>query len=263
MKIKIISDLKIMILLLLFIYAPASQAKSELIDEPRGCFATLRFPCAVRASFSPQKLDVKGVQASLNQGTSVILYSEKKWRLLEGQMWLRSSSDFQLSTGFVQFSLNGDSWIDFISDEKVFVQNLIGSFKVSSPLIKLNQAIPVGFGNWYSLIDSDGNLSQGILKVIEPRKFVPEWAEVARLPKKQAIVVIDSYRKSWKGNVEASAQLYQEVVNRRLASIERRQIIKARRAKAEFDERARLRRMFRERFENDQSIDQLVDGLTH
>jgi len=246
-KSKVLSFLWVLLLL-----TQVSQAAfaSNLIDEPKSCLKNLKFPCAVRAIEDGQSLSLNGFEINFSSGTNLLLASQQKLQLLDGKIWLRGGNEIEVTTGSVHFIVNGDIWIEELKGERVFVRNMDGRLKVSSALTEIEQQIPVGFENWYALLNTKGALQQGVLKTIEPRRFLTDWSKISHLSKSQVIESVQAYKEKWKGNVEASAQLYQEVVNRQLASVQELELEKARRAREKEAQQAKLREMYRSRFED-------------
>ncbi len=227
-----------------------SYAQSKLIDEPRFCLARQIYPCAFRAQSLAQVLLLNDFEVHLSQGASLLLYDAKHMRLLGGQIWIRRSKELTLTTGFVDFSLNGDTWVDRVSSKKILIRNLNGSVRVSSSLSTLQEVIPVGFENWYSLINSKVHLEQGVLRSIDPLHFLPEWSAIAQLPKTQSLDLLKTYKEYWSGNVEASSHLYQDVVNRHMASFQHEEISKNLKEERKQADEVKMRQMFRARFED-------------
>jgi hypothetical protein len=94
--------------LLLFLVGQVSQA---YIDEPRGCWQSLKLPCAMSSSkagelFSWSSKEQSAEWSASNKSSWIV--EQQGLKLLSGRLWLKKSEQFSLRTS--QLSLKVGSF---------------------------------------------------------------------------------------------------------------------------------------------------------
>ena len=238
---------KIGLVLLLFpIYSWASSFKSY-VDEPKACLVKKAYPCAIRFLSNKSKFISNQLKIFTHEGSVLIIYNARNFRIVEGKFWVRTEGEAKIESGLVQVKGQGDFWVETALNSKVIVRNLKGTVSVESPALLTKVSIPMGFENWYSVVNSAGGLQSGLLKGIDAIAFLPEWYRLAKLPSVETKEILSEYRQSWQGAVAASSEFYRSIIQRNVASNENRENQKQIRSLNEAQERKRLRQMFRDR----------------
>lgn len=239
---------------LLLVLAVSSTVKAEnktepftFVDEPAQCFVREGYPCAVR-SLEPLRLQRGDDIYQFAAETSVVWLSADDLRVLEGRIWIEKSANLSLHIlGSDVVAVDGEFLVTREKDQNLTIMNLNGSVQFPEKGFLKSEALPVGFQNWYGRRGTNGVVQRGVLRPIEVPAFIASWARTGSATRVARGEKLKQYRELWKGNVDQSAELYKNIVERRIASQEdSRAALRRRRQKAD-EERARLRQMFREK----------------
>lgn len=239
-------------LLLLFSLGLTVKAETKaeplvFVDEPAQCFVKEGYPCAVR-SLEPLRLQRGDDVYQFAAETSVVWLSVDDLRVLEGRIWIEKSAKLSLHMlGSDAITIDGEFLVTREKDQNLAIMNLNGSVKFPEKGFLKSEALPVGFQNWYGRRDTNGVVQRGVLRPIEVPSFVATWAKTGSATRVARGEKLKQYRELWKGNVEQSAELYKNIVERRIASQEDSRAALRRRQQKADEERARLRQMFREK----------------
>jgi hypothetical protein len=104
--------------------------------------------------------------------------------------------------------------------------------------------LPPGFENWWEVG------GQGILKPFPIKHTLADWNRWLGLPSKEARDRITKYQEAWKDRAQASAQLYEEIVQRRIASSEEAELQRQEFARRLREETNEFRRKFHDQYYN-------------
>lgn len=216
------------------------------MDEPTGCYASEKFPCAIRALGVSLSIVQKNYAFKLKKDSNLIFYGKNQARLLDGAVWVVQGEALKLQTTHIQVSGRGDYWVEKFNSERTLVRNLNADIQILAGG-KNHEVLPVGFENWFGGLQSDQNLAKGIVRPIEKGYFLSLWNQTAQLSKKNTIQKIGFYRQLWDKNIEGSSQLYREIVQRKLASVELKEKQRVKQEQKNKEERESLRQVFRSR----------------
>lgn len=220
--------------------------ESGFVDEPRGCYFRVESPCSLRMiGRIGVPLSWAGHQLTLKPGSILTLEGSHQIKFIEGEVWVERGDHLKVKLGKWQVTVAGESWIQAEKSGAWLVRNLRGENQVH--LDKLDEVIPVGFENWYGGL---GVNDRGIVRPIAAVDFWAQWNRLVKWPQKQAVSKIVEYRRSWAEAVGMSSKLYQNAVQRKIASDED-QAEKKRmsQVKAE-EERKTLQNSFRKKYYN-------------
>lgn len=214
------------------------------VDLPEGCWLksqTLE-SCAVRAAKREWLQSPGGERLLLGAGSSVIrARGGEEWQVVAGQMWIETEKTVQIRYLQQTFQVQGESWWKR-SSSQLKVQVFRGH--VSTAFGPVEEVVPSGFENWWE------SGARGVMKPVLADKVLREWNQWVRFPKAESKKRLEEYQSLWAGRVEQGSDLYQEIVNRRLASIENQEKeAEERRRQAESRQR-QMREMFRARYNN-------------
>lgn len=226
------------------------------VDEPLGCLQAEKLPCAVRATFAGEKFHYKKREVQANwlaaKKASWVL-DEQGFKFISGQVWLQSSVQFSVRTNSVVTLANSELWLESV-EERTKIANLSGdSLNLKLAATGEKQSLPVGFENWFSGLDSAGQVSHGVPKAVDKVQFFKDWAQKLRVSDSFAKEKIAEWKEQWKNIASLSSEIYSGAVKRAIAQQEQKELkeIQARERKRE--EQRKLRKMFRARngLEND------------
>ena len=136
--------------------------------------------------------------------------------------------------------ITGEAWVVKEKDQ-MKLRQFAGNTEVKNGP-STHEVLAQGFENWWTLA------GEGIMRPMRTRSIMPAWNHFMLLPGLEAKEKIAHYRELWKEAVEQSADLYQEQLQRRIASVEQGQDQAAARSAAKIRNQANLRRLFRERY---------------
>jgi hypothetical protein len=198
----------------------------------------------------------EGIQLTLNKGTSVLLYGDSQFRVLLGQVGVKTQKPSTVHEASVQLLIEGDIWLEKPNTKEIQVKNLSGSVQILPlPLsqaqgnsVSEKQTLPPGFENWFAGMNSEGLVQQGTLRPIVAKKFLRQWNSLYRLPKAQAEKAILSYKEIWKEAPTQIAQLYAVSAQRMVASLEAERARQEQNELARRQERKRLLKLYRDRY---------------
>jgi hypothetical protein len=237
-----------------FILLVSSLSAAEplaFVDEPDGCLQKAQYPCAVRILQAAYRINSEIATIWGSSGVAFILGKNKNLRLVDGEILLTTKKTLTLDEGLIQLQGSGDLWISK-KGQRILARNLLGQLKVSDQNGKFFDDIPAGFQKWYDGLNHLGKIEQGTLAAIDAETFIPQWTKMNDLPREQALEKLEAFKKNWQGVVEEIAQFYQQIAERRIATIEEADQRRQQKQLLEMKEREKLRRLFR----NKQYLDQ-------
>lgn len=224
------------------------------VDYPVGCRAKQMFPCSIKSSALVTDFKFGDAEWVFNRGAAVFAEDSKSFKVLHGVAWMKSESEIKILGSGWHLVASGDVYFDTDSQRKLVVKNFAGSVRLESDRVTTfsDDVIPVGFENWYSGLGLEPGakswaLQRGLLEPIQTEKMFSEIIPLMNGRKASKLERLKSYRESWSGNTQASADFYKQIALNRRA--EAQAIIDKERARrlAEQRERTKLREMFKER----------------
>lgn len=182
------------------------------------------------------------------KNSSILFFKADEIQVLEGGFWIDAKKTMMSKNSVYSLSFEGEVWLEKKADSSVLVRNLNGKVFILGEKLVSQHRIPVGFENWYLGMNSLGQVQQGMLKPIEQKAFAKDFLPVLSLDRSKALQATRSYKELWKGSVEDSSALYQEIVSRQIASVEEKRNHEETQKIRKENFRAKMRAMFKERF---------------
>ena len=224
-----------------------------LVDEPEQCLNQKKYPCAIRA-LSTGTLHWEGVSFRIHKSSSLLFSGEHQFRLLQGVVGVQSPEEsVTLREATLILQARGDVWFEKPLQKQILIRNLNGDVKLSllHPMeSSTEQVIPPGYENWYSGMESHGNILQGTLRPLDPKKFLHSWNQLYRWPKSEAQEKLEVYKKLWGPAPVQIAELYSVSAQRMVASLEAEKLREQERESSRKAERAKILKMYKDRYEN-------------
>lgn len=238
--------------------APCFSFAESFIDLPKGCYGKQSYPCTLTVEKGFLSLMRSESVVHLSKEGVLAFFAPDQMQLLKGQIWIQGAKHVTLKMSSVlKLEVDGDWLVSFVGhSNQVNILNLNGQAKFVSQSVFENESIPVGFENWYSGIATNGQVLRGIIRPIENESFLKNWMPISGMSLAASKHKFKNYKENWQGVIEESANFYQQVVARRVASAEAAQDRKDARARLLQQEQAKFRKMFRQKLglENSQGI---------
>ncbi|PIS11364.1 MAG: hypothetical protein COT73_04490 [Bdellovibrio sp. CG10_big_fil_rev_8_21_14_0_10_47_8] len=213
---------KLLFILTLFlaVSATGSTHSAFYVDLPEGCFNKKVYPCALRVPSGFLRFERGHDVFQLGENSDLVFLGPKKFKLLKGRAWIQSKSDLtiEVQPEFLMSS-QGEIYLEKLSSTGILIRNLDSELSISSSRLLPSEALPIGFQNWYSGMGTQGQIVRGVIRPIDGEEFLRSWLPLAGLSVAQAKRKVSEYREQWAQAVEMASKLYQEVVDRRQASV--------------------------------------------
>lgn len=238
------SVLRVLLFLMAFQVEVTVKAKSPQYRDPSQCLAR-----ELNCLFSVKKSVYQYLSADFNLHFTKDALVEKKglnhFKLLEGVALVQTTAaEFIIETlyGTVTAS-SGDFWITPGAEGKIVLANVNSKLQVQ--LRDGQQLIlPEGFQFWISGIKGDGKSAYGILEPIEYANLLPSLAKFHKGTKEEFHLTLAKLKLNHKKAVQAGAEIYQEGVDRKIASIQAQQKVLADKKRKENEEKRQLKEEF-------------------
>lgn len=165
-------------------------------------------------------------QLLLSDRGLVEMKSNDQIKLMRGTLWLNVRSEVTVDTLFAQIHIpEGQVWL-IVDEKQVKIKSITSHVMLKS---KSGQKIEInrGFETWVGLINSLGRNEVGVPQAIDFSQYLQFWAKYYRGSKKKFISEANQLREELNLATIESAEIYQETINRQIASIEEEKILKA------------------------------------
>ena len=224
------------------------MANPEVVDSPSRCFSQRVYPCSLRVTGGLLSFEKDSQKYQLADQSSLEILSVSKIKILQGSLWVKEARELQVQVSPVlTLKINGEVFMQKTSDTVLSVRNLSGQVGFESPHVFSNEFLPIGFENWYGPLDSQGQVSRGVIKPISMTDFLKVWIPVSGLSFAEMKRATKEYKELWREALDQSTSFYKEIVERRIASQEEKEREAQRMREAQQKEQAKLRKMFREK----------------
>lgn len=221
---------------------------SPLVDNPQKCYREQKFPCALVAADGNLMISKEGIEIRMRENSVLEFSSPSVIQILKGEAWLKSSRWLKLRMApGLELQYKGDLLLSKSTDGSVNILNLDAEIDFEKSHLFVNESLPIGFENWYSLMRNNSGIARGIIRPIDKARFVKDWSRYSLLSLAESRKILSHYEEIWAPAIDEAAQFYQEIVQRRLASIEEAETQERLRRKRVTDERAALRKMYRQK----------------
>ncbi len=186
------------------------------VEFPEGCLTQAEFPCSVRAVDQDLQIQKTFPKLFLQKQSSILLQSQESFKPLEGVIWLQGNLESKGDRVIAQkvgllgfeFELTGE-WLIEATGSQIKLQNLQGEIVKGSKSIF---AIPAGFENWISLVNSKGILSQGIPKPFDTAELIKALKPLMKLSNMSAVEWQENKKLIWKVNQKQASEIYRQAI---------------------------------------------------
>ena len=199
----------------------ASAAEFALPSEdPLDCIKVSRIPCAVSTGNDPRMFSWHGDSYELDR--NIVMRTEKKkfWTVYQGMLVVNGEGPLQIHTPFAEIYLGKSKAMIHVLKNKVRILSLAGAgIRVKAKGDASEHFLVPGFQNWYGGVDQ-GQSESGVVSVIDLQQYSKQRAQffmdhMLGFPKELELVA--SHIK-WAAKI--SSQLHEQLVERKVASLE-------------------------------------------
>ena len=208
----------------LFLFMAAFQmevrvrAAGELIQEPESCLRGEQ-SCIVQSTGKPFYFAKDGVSLSAPAKATLERIENNKWRLVSGSVWVAKGQKVTVESVYAEVrSQNGEFWV-LEKDNRLWVRNLSADLTVHLRDGK-ELALPAGFEFWVAGINTKAQNDYGVLQAIDLKDHIKNWAALYPGSSDQFKKDVLEFKENWKTLAAQSGTLYQEMANRRIASVQ-------------------------------------------
>jgi hypothetical protein len=222
------------------------EAKAPLM-EPAGCLEEASL-CAVKTR-EGEKFEIHaGANAIvLDQGTSVIRLSADEARLVWGTIWVKAKGSFTVKTEYGDATVkDGEFWMSRTA-ERITVSATSTEVVLHPRGSNEKLAVSPGEENWVSRVNRNGFAETGVPKAIAFAEHIARWARLFEGKKKTFEKDVAEFHAVWSEASRRAAEFHQDLMNRKIASIESEKARRASEKKKRLDEERKLRDLFRKK----------------
>ncbi len=165
-------------------------------------------------------------QLLLSEQGLVEFENQEKLKLMRGTMWVNARSEIVVDTLFAQIHIpEGQVWF-IIESDRIKIKSISSFIKIKT---KSGQQLEInrGFETWIGLINTNGHNEVGVPSAINFNHYLQFWAKYYRGSKKKFISEANQLREELNLATTEGAEIFQEAVNRQIASVEAQKSLNA------------------------------------
>ena len=207
----------------LFLFLAAFQmevrvrAAGDLIQQPDACLHGTQ-ACVVQSLEKPFYFAKEGINLSAPAKATLERIENNKWRLVSGSVWVEKGQKVTIESVYAEVrSQNGEFWV-IEKGNRLWVRNLSADLTVHLRDGK-ELALPAGFEFWIAGINTKSQSEYGVLQTIDLKDHIKNWAALYPGNSEQFKKDVQEFKENWKTLAAQGGTLYQEMANRRIASI--------------------------------------------
>lgn len=235
----------------LFLFLAAFQmevrvrAAGDVIQQPESCLRGSE-ACVVRSTEKPFYIAKDGVKLSAPAQATLERIENSKWRLVSGSVWVAKGQKVTIESVYAEVrSQNGQFWV-IEKDNRLWVRNLSADLSVQLRDGKV-LALPAGFEFWIAGINTKAQSEFGVLQTIDLKDHIKSWAALYPGSTEQFKKDVQEFKENWKTLAAQGGSLYQDMANRKIASIHQAKRLEAQNKQREAAEKKRLKDLYFER----------------
>lgn len=239
------SFFRVFIFILAFQVEVRVRASGELLEQPALCLKTQDI-CSLQINNDAFHFEKKDLRFHATPHSTLSRLSLSSWKLIRGNLWVEKGRGLEVETLYGSIQGTGGSYWVLDQGDKVILRNITADLSMNLR-DGSRISIPEGFEVWVSGINTDGKSSYGMIRPIDMKEHLPLWSSLFRGSKEDFIAQSRSLKERWGDLAVKGSDLYQKVVDRRIASADEKKRqddeIKAQKAA----ERQRVRELFYKR----------------
>lgn len=226
----------------------AQASNQAYVDYPQSCLSEKKYPCTLKTAGTALQMEISGSRYLVDQESSIQFHAAGLVQLLKGKAFFHfpERAEIRLNPHLLVGAV-GEVFIEKASDGSMKLKNLNAQIDFKSAYVFASEALPTGFENWYGPLAGNGQILRGVIKPIDKESFMTAWMPMSSLSVAEMRKKMKEYLDLWSGAVEQSAQFYQDVAQRRLASQQAKLDQAAQKLRKKDEEKDQLRRLYREK----------------
>ena len=191
-----------------------------LLEQPEGCWSESASTCAIRTNRGEKaNLEMAGSKLTLDEKTAIIRLSPNEFRLVSGQVWIKSTESLSVKTEFGAVAVeSGEFWIDRNSD-RVRVGAIRGTARLAPRGSSEQIEVGSGLENWLGRVVKNGESRRGIPVAIDFRSHLERWARLFSGTRQEFHDDAQAFHEEWKAATAAAAEIHKAVFERKVASL--------------------------------------------
>ena len=236
---------RVLIFLMAFQLEVRVRASEELLEQPAQCLKSQEL-CSLKIGSESFHFEKNGVRLHVNANSTVSRQAVNSWKLIHGSLWVEDGDRVQVDTLYGLITgIRGSFWAIEQAD-KVLLRNITADLEVSLRDGR-SVSVPEGFEVWIGGIGVDGKSTYGMIRPIDMKDHLTLWAQIYPGSKSEFLSAVKELKERWGDVAVKGSEIYQGVVDRRIASAEEKlKQAEERKAKAAA-ERQRVRELFYQR----------------
>jgi hypothetical protein len=216
------------------------------VEEPRHCMS--RSEICVVGTYKGTKYDlnVGAGHLILGSDTAVTRVERTRFILLHGDLWVRTEDVMTVESEYGTVSVDHGEALISRQDKRLLAKNLSGTVKLF-PKGGTALGLDRGFENSLSAVGKDGQSQTGIPQLLDLKATLGLLGQLYTGDKADFAKLASDLFGDWSSRVAAASEFQENLAKRAIASDEASATVRLRREQAAAAERARLRRLFREK----------------
>ncbi|XGC79413.1 hypothetical protein ACES2L_08740 [Bdellovibrio bacteriovorus] len=236
---------RLLIFILAFQMEVRVRASGDILEQPVACMKS-KETCAIQvmgAGFHYAKKDKK---LHAGSGSALMRLSQNQWRLVKGSLWVEESKGLEVDTLHGSLSAKyGEYWV-IEKEGRILVRNIDSDLTVTFRDGKTLQ-VPEGFEFSMEGLGVDGRSQYSMVKPIDMKDHLPLWNSLWQGSKADFVAKVKRTKEYWGDLTQKSADLYQALVERKIASDQEAQQKLEEKKRRQALEKAQMREMYRSR----------------
>ncbi len=236
---------RIFLFLLFFQLEVSVKAKAPAYQNPSHCLAQSKEQCVFSVKASAFQFFGPDYNLHLTKDSLYEKIDVQKLKYIEGiSLFQVNSKSLSIETLYGVIHVNkGDFWLRSSENNKIIISNVDSDLKI---VLRDNQVVslPEGFQFWISGIATNGKSKYGVLEPVDFASLLPSLAIFHKGSKEDFYLALAKLRTNHKKAVEQGSLMYQQGVDRHLASVKAQQEEKELREQQRAAEKRRIKELF-------------------
>lgn len=193
------------------------RASADILQQPTACLKSEE-TCAIHVSSGGFHLKQDDLKLHSSEGSTLMRLSHDQWRLVKGNVWVEEASKVGFETPYATIkALHGEYWLIGQAD-KVVIRNINADLTVELREGKKLE-VPAGFEFWAAGINSEGRSEFGMIQPVKISEHLSLWNSLYQGSKEEFKKEVAHLKESWSDLADKGSVIYQQIVDRKLASI--------------------------------------------
>jgi hypothetical protein len=192
----------------------------EILQEPKTCLMQ-SIECGMHTKIG-EKFEFEMGESTIvmDQMTTIVRVSAEELRLVAGTIWVKTENRVIVRTEFGTSHLqDGEIWVSRTSD-RVTVATTRGKADIRPRGSSEKLLVEPGSENFLTKVDENGKAATGVPVAIAFGPHVERWARLFDGKKTEFEKEVGAFHKIWSEASEQAAGIHQELLERKIASVE-------------------------------------------